>query len=156
MSFVSRVYCGLLCVFPLGNSNPKIGNFTLDPQGWPGRPWQAQPLKQSWSTCTISKVDIFYNQSEYHNLTYVKVFSQMIYASVIWPFCWNADMSCQISVCRGKWWLRGGGSLSGWWATFPGVPKLDPFRGGGSSHQSSSHQSWSKTSKGSKMKFSTS
>ena len=53
MSFVSRVYCGLLCVFPLGNSNPKIGNFTLDPQGWPGGPWQAQPLKQSWSTCTM-------------------------------------------------------------------------------------------------------
>ena len=63
----------------------------------------------------------FYNQSDYHNLTYVKVFSQMIYASVIWPFCWNADMPCQISVCRSKWWLRGGGSLSGWWATFPGV-----------------------------------
>jgi hypothetical protein len=31
-----RVYFGLGYVFPIGNSNPKIGNFTLDPWGLPG------------------------------------------------------------------------------------------------------------------------
>ena len=36
ISFISRVYCGLVYVLPTETLNPKIVNFTLDPQGWPG------------------------------------------------------------------------------------------------------------------------
>ena len=31
ISFISRVYCGLVYVLPMGTLNPKIVNFTLDP-----------------------------------------------------------------------------------------------------------------------------
>ena len=32
ISFISRVYCGLVYVLPIGTLNPKIVNFTLDPR----------------------------------------------------------------------------------------------------------------------------
>ena len=35
VQILCRVFFGLGYVFPTGNSNPKIGNFTLDPWGLP-------------------------------------------------------------------------------------------------------------------------
>ena len=46
-SSISRVYFGFGYVFPIGNSNPKIGNFTLDPWGLPG-PWRAPGKRYFW------------------------------------------------------------------------------------------------------------